>query len=45
MKTSNNLNHGQLSVKVRCWCSIISLFLNLNVIQYTFKLRVEHSCS
>jgi len=31
MKTSNNLNHGLLLVKARCWCSITILFkLNYN---------------
>jgi len=43
MNTSNKLNHGQLPVKAKCWCSII--FLNLNIIQYTFKLRAKHSRS
>jgi len=45
MNISNNLIHGQFSVKTECWSSLIFLFLSVNIIQYTFKLRVEHSRS
>jgi len=33
------------TIKTRCWCSIIFLFLifKQTIVQYIFKLRVEHS--